>query len=80
MAFCQQVSDTAGGSDSLKNACVQQEQSSYNALKLEWDSVAERTRHFCDQVGRSSGGSYQMLSACIANETAASSSTPSFKY
>jgi len=80
VAFCQQVSDGAGGSDVIKNACIQQEQGAYNALKQQWPDLPERIRNFCDQAGKSAGGSYQLLGGCVSNETAASKTTPAFRY
>jgi hypothetical protein len=67
--WCKRVSEVTGGSEWLKSACLEQEQTAYDRLKPDWNSVPAKTRGYCDQVARSSGrGSYALLEQCIDME------------
>ncbi|PWF25570.1 hypothetical protein [Corticimicrobacter populi] len=78
--YCQQISNTSGGSSMIYSGCIDMEQSSYNKLKSAWDSLPGRTREYCDQIARTTGGSYAILDGCIDMETQAASNQQGFKF
>lgn len=80
VSYCNTVADTVGGSDMIKNGCIQNEQNSYDTLKASWPSISDRARNYCNDVAMTVGGTYQILLGCIQNETSAAASTPDFKF
>lgn len=79
-AYCARVADTVGGSDMIREGCLEQEQSSYNELKPRWASVPERTQAYCVNVAQTIGGSYQILEGCLTQEASSGDSVDSFEF
>lgn len=81
-AHCKEVASFGGTySASLDNACLDQEQMAYDALKADWTNVPTDARAHCDEVARFGGhGSYNLLQACIQQETKARGARPKFRY
>lgn len=79
-SYCRTVADTVGGSSSIEQACMRQQQSAYDELSREWVNIPDRAKSYCDQVAEAVGGSYEILSACIRNETEAAGEIPAFKF
>lgn len=80
VAYCDQVSEAAGGSMRIKNRCIDQEQESYNKLQTEWEIVATETQRHCHDVSRMTGGSYRMLERCVISETKEAANPSQFKF
>lgn len=81
-AYCHNVASASPYySAILKGACLDKEQESYDAIKLNWSTFPEQARSYCDRVATVSGnGSYTMLKACIEEEMELGSSTRKFRY
>lgn len=80
VAYCDQISEAAGGSMRIKNRCIDQEQESYNSLQTEWGTVAAETQQHCHDVSHMIGGSYRMLERCVISETKEASNPSQFKF
>ena len=73
-AHCRTVAEADGEfSEEVFRGCLDQEQSSYDALKTQWASIPPATRDHCDGVARAcSPGSYVALSSCVEQQQTAS--------
>jgi hypothetical protein len=81
-AECQKIAAFGGApSQTMLQACLQQEQAAYNALKPRWAGLPSDIRKHCDEIARFGGdGNYTMLQACIQQETAAAGANSGFKF
>lgn len=79
-SYCQDVSDMAGGSNSIFNSCIDMEQDAYNELKSRWSGLSARTRSYCDEIGQTAGESYSIMNSCVDMETEAADNRGSFSY
>ena len=77
---CAEVSRMGGGSDMIRNGCIEIEQDAYNALKDAWPGLPERTRGYCAEIGAIGGGSYSILEGCVQMETDAAGNRPVFRW
>jgi hypothetical protein len=62
---------------------MDQEQSAYDTLKVQWPTLSGGIRSHCNQIATFGGtGSYSLLHACIEQETAAARANQDrgFKY
>ena len=73
--YCNRIADQIGGSNQLRNSCINQEQGSYNSLKAKWISIPTRTHDYCTRISLAIGGSYNILQTCIRQELDASAPT-----
>ena len=65
----------------IYNGCIDQEQTSYNRVKPNWDQLPSKVRDWCDQVALAGGaGSYSILEGCIKQELDASNIKQNFEY
>ncbi|RWX45229.1 hypothetical protein H206_00807 [Candidatus Electrothrix aarhusensis] len=68
-AYCKSVSEVAGGSYQIEEACRKMEkQSKKNISKM---TISKRIKKYCDEVGKVVGGSYQIMESCIKQELSA---------
>ena len=67
---CDRVARVGGTrSETIDRACLDSEQSAYDALKRNWTALPAEMRSHCDQVAASGGsGSYATLQTCIQQE------------
>lgn len=74
---CKSMAAMGGtGSNFMLKACYEQEQSTYDAVKAEWQNVDGKTRRHCIGMARAIGTpSYFMLHACVQQELSAKEST-----
>ena len=77
--FCDQVAKAADGSATVRNACIDAEQETYNKLKKEWQSIPEKTRDYCNKIA-SSVDSYQAFDECVKLEAKEKKKKKEFKY
>jgi hypothetical protein len=65
-SYCQQVSESVGGSYRIEASCQDGERASQaNIANM---TVPERIEKYCQEVGQSIGGSYRIMESCIKNE------------
>lgn len=76
--YCGRISEITGGSNQIRNTCIQQEQAAYDAMKASWSEIPERTQSYCSQIGSAVGGSYNIMHTCIQQEMGASEA-PKFR-
>jgi len=70
--WCEKVSRSAGArSEMVYGACLDQEQSAYDALKKSWAALPGQTQTWCDKIAKATGGSYMILNGCVEQEGAA---------
>lgn len=76
---CDKISKVGGApSQMMLNACFDQEQSSYDALKQRWDSLPQAMKTHCDKIARIGGvGSFMMLNSCVEQEEEAAKTNAS---
>ncbi len=81
-AYCARIAAVGGSpSQSMKGACLRQEQGAYDALKPRWDSLSSSMRSYCDRIARVGGeGSFSMLGACVRQEEGAAQSNGQFQF
>jgi len=83
-AQCRKIANFGGSySEMMMSGCLDNEQSSYDALKAAWGDLPEAMRKQCVKIATFGGpGSYMMLKGCVDNELAAarSNASRSFKY
>lgn len=81
-AQCREVAASGGTfSETIMQGCLQMEQSAYNQLKPNWDSLSSTLRGQCDEVARSgSEGSYTILQGCLKMEQSAAKSNQRFSF
>lgn len=78
--YCRNVGNTIGGSASIEQSCMQQEQTAYNGLKSAWATYPARAKSYCDMVARTIGGSYSIMASCIEMEVGAAKGAQPFKF
>jgi hypothetical protein len=70
--YCERVASITGPrSEWLYGGCIDMEQSAYDGLKLQWDTMPIARQNWCDKIARVTGGSYWLLKGCIDMEIAA---------
>jgi hypothetical protein len=81
-SWCEQVANSGGASsEMIRNGCLKQEQSSYDATKEIWSQLPSEMRDWCDQVARSgSAGSYMILNGCVRQEIQSRDENKSTKF
>jgi hypothetical protein len=77
---CKQVGDAVGGSEEIRQACLQEEQAAYDKLKPKWDGLPTAMKNHCDQVGRAVGESFEILQACVEQEIQATKANQQFQF
>ena len=82
---CQRISSVGGGtSEVIRNGCLQQEQSSYDALKPVWNTLPEDLRLHCEGIAAEGNigneGSYFILRGCVQQELDAAARNRAFKF
>jgi hypothetical protein len=79
---CQRVASFTGTpSQSLMQACFEQEQSAYDHLKSTWDGLPASMRSHCDRVAKFAGeGSFSLLESCIDQEQQAKRGNEQFQF
>lgn len=78
--YCNDVAAMIGGSVTIENGCIEQEQQAYDRLKSKWSTFPTKTRIYCEEIAKTIGGSYPILEGCIQQETDALSNRPTFRY
>lgn len=66
-AWCEEVSQSTGGSHVIKQGCIQNERDALQTARRMADP-GERIRTWCEEVATSVGGSYVIYEGCIRNE------------
>jgi hypothetical protein len=61
-AYCRGM---LGSSEIIRGACKSNEQTSYDVLKGQWDSLPNSLRQKCEKDARAAGGSYLILMWCV---------------
>ena len=77
---CETIANVGSYSAAIENACIEQEQSSYNSIKDSWAAVPEKTRTHCHRIATVGSDSYQILVACVESELEAIGQKPEFKF
>lgn len=68
-AYCESVSQAAGGSYAIKNACLEDEASAKRSIQTQ--VIPDRIYDYCKSVGEVIGGAYAIMAQCVKDETAA---------
>lgn len=68
-AYCESVSQVAGGSYTIKNACLAEEAAAKRSIQAQ--SIPDRIYDYCTSVGEVIGGAHSITAQCIRDETAA---------
>lgn len=81
-AHCKAIAAFGGApSQTLLNACLQQEQAAYDHLKPSWDALPVAMREHCNSIARFGGpGSFTLLDACVDQENAAARNNATFQF
>ena len=68
--WCEFVARASGAkSEMIYGGCLNEEQKSYDQMKLRWSDLPAQTQHWCNQVAKSTGnGSYLILNGCVDEE------------
>jgi len=68
--WCEHVARATGArSELVYGGCLDEEQSSYDALKPRWGDLSAQTQRWCNQVATAPGsGSYLILRGCVDEE------------
>ncbi|MCL3883668.1 hypothetical protein [Marivita sp. GX14005] len=78
---CTTIAEFGGTySAEMYNYCVESEQSAYNALKPQWDTLPAQVQAHCNKIASFGTPSYEMLEYCVKEEMSASANPPVFKY
>lgn len=65
-AYCDKIAERAGGSNSIRKGCMQNEKTAQRTLSTL--SIPEKTINYCDRVAKRAGGSYWIFHGCVINE------------
>lgn len=66
-AYCDKITERAGGSNSIRKGCMQNEKTAQRTLSTL--SIPEKTIKYCDRVAKRAGGSYWIFHGCVINES-----------
>lgn len=69
-AYCESVSQAAGGSYAIRNACLTDEAAAKRTIQAQ--SIPDRIYEYCTSVGEVIGGAYSITAQCVRDEAAAS--------
>ena len=81
-AHCKAIAAFGGApSQTLLNACLQQEQAGIRSSQANWDALPVAMREHCDFIARFGGpGSFTLLDACVDQENAAARNNATFQF
>jgi hypothetical protein len=78
--ICEEQSRLMNGGSFLINACLRQEQNSYNHIKSDWESFDVKTKSHCADMAKTIIPSYFMLYACLQQEKKSKQEIENFKF
>lgn len=76
-AYCEQVSNAAGGSYQIEKTCHEQEHEAQSNISIM--TIPQKIKNYCKNVGQTAGGSYQIMESCIEQELNAKSELSNVK-
>lgn len=79
-ANCKRMAEQTDGGQFMLNACLRQEQTSYDKVKAEWQDLPIEMRNRCDRMAQQTESGYFMLNACIDQERRAAAQNESFTF
>lgn len=80
VAICKKQAAAIGQGDWLVQACLDQEQTAYDALKAQWPTIDARIKGLCIKQARAIGQGYWLLQACVDQEVEAKQAVQQFKF
>ncbi|MCV0371114.1 hypothetical protein [Filomicrobium sp.] len=77
---CAEQAALVSGGNFMRNACLQQEQRSYDSLKADWATLAPSIKSHCIEMARTVVPTYFMLNACVRQEIKAAQEADRFQF